>query len=178
VKSNRQFVIPFKGLKEGRHDFIFEIGDKFFDDFPESEIKKGDVQVNVYLVKRVNMLEFEFEISGNVWATCDRCLDEFLLPIEYEANLFVKFGEISEEQTDEIILLSSSETEIDLLQYIYEFIHLSLPYRKVHPNDKKGKSLCNKEMLKKISEYTTRENIENSNNPEWDNLKNFLLNNN
>jgi uncharacterized metal-binding protein YceD (DUF177 family) len=178
VKSNRQFIIPFKGLKVGRHDFIFEVDDKFFDVFPESEIKKGAVSIHVFLTKRDNMLEIEFEISGNVWVTCDRCLDEFLLPIEYESNLFVKFGEISEEQSDEIIILSSAETEIDLMQYIYEFIHLSLPYRKVHPNDKKGKSLCNKEMLKKINEYAVHENATNNSNPEWDNLKNILLNNN
>lgn len=123
------------------------------------------------------MLEFEFELSGEIWVLCDRCLDEFLLPIEYHTKLFVKFGEETEEQTDEIILLSYGESEIDLTQYVYEFVHLSLPYRKIHPNDKKGNSMCNKEMLKKISEYSIRENIQDHN-PEWDNLKDFLTNNN
>jgi uncharacterized protein len=176
VKSNRQFVIPFKGLKVGRHDFHFEIDDAFFDDYQGSEIKKGKISVAIDLIKRENMLEFDFDISGDIMVTCDRCLEEFLLPIEYQTKLFVKFSESSEEQTDEIILLSYNETEIDLSQYIYEYIHLSLPYRKVHPNDKKGKSLCNKEMIKKLEEYAIRESKQNTN-PEWDHLKDLLNNN-
>jgi uncharacterized metal-binding protein YceD (DUF177 family) len=177
VKSKQQFIIPYKGLREGRHEFVFDIDSKFFDDFPESEIKKGDVQVKVFLIKRVNMLEFNFEISGDVWVICDRCLDEFCMPIEYETKLFVKFGEISEEQTDEIISLSFSEHEFDISQYIYEYIHLSLPYRRVHPDNKRGKSTCNKEMLDKIEKYIIPEDEQN-NDPRWDNLKDFLLNNN
>jgi len=177
VKSNYQFVISFKGLKVGRHEFVFDIDSKFFDDFPESEIKKGEIQVKVYLIKRVNMLEFDFEISGDVWVICDRCLDEFSMSIEYETKLFVKFGEISEEQTDEILLLSHSEHEFDISQYIYEYIHLSLPYRKVHPENKKGENNCNKEMLDKLEKYIIPEDEQN-NDPRWDNLKGFLLNNN
>lgn len=176
MKSNRQFIIPFKGLKAGQHDFNCEVDDTFFDEFPESEIKRGNVSVTIRLIKRTNLLEFEFDMTGQVWVTCDRCLDEFLLPIEYETKLFVKFGDETEEQTDEIIILSYNETEIDLAQYVYEFIHLSLPYRKIHPDNKKGESLCNKEMIKKLNEYSIRENIE-EHNPEWDNLKDFLLNN-
>jgi uncharacterized metal-binding protein YceD (DUF177 family) len=177
VKSNRQFVIPFKGLKVGRHDFFFEIDDTFFDGFVDSEIKKGKVIVNVLLNKKVNMLDFDIKLSGDVWIICDRCLDEFLLPIKYNTKLFVKFGDENEEQTDEIISLSHNEFELDLAQYIYEYIHLSLPYRRIHPDDKNGNSTCNKEMLNKLNEYIIREN-EKSNDPRWDDLKNIYLNNN
>jgi uncharacterized metal-binding protein YceD (DUF177 family) len=99
------------------------------------------------------------------------------MPIEFATKLFVKFGETNEEQTDEIIVLSFSEHEFDLKQYLYEYILLSLPYRKVHPNDKKGKSLCNKEMLKKLNEYVIRGDDQTID-PRWDNLKNLFLNNN
>jgi uncharacterized metal-binding protein YceD (DUF177 family) len=177
VRSNLQFIIPFKGLKVGRHDFIFDIDKTFFAGFEESEIEKGDVHVIVNLNKRVNMLEFDFKLSGHVWVICDRCLEEFSMPIEYETKLFAKFGENSEEQTDEIILLSYSEHEIDLSQYIYEYIYLSLPYRKVHPDDKSGKSTCNQEMISKLDTYIIRESEQNTD-PRWDNLKDFLLNNN
>lgn len=178
MKSNLQFVIPFKGLKVGRHEFAFEIGDKFFEDFSGSEIAKGEVNVSLSLIKRVNMLEFEFELSGNIWVLCDRCLDEFLMPIENEAKLFVKFGDDLEEQTDEIVILPHGEHEIDLTQYIYEYILLSLPYRKVHPTNKTGKSTCNKEMIAKLGEYGIRDSEQENSDPRWDNLKDFLLNNN
>ncbi|HEY4784705.1 MAG TPA: DUF177 domain-containing protein [Bacteroidales bacterium] len=175
MKPNRQFVIPFKGLKVGKHSFVYDIDDKFFDDYEESEITQGKVHVVVDLDKKTNLLELQFELSGNVMVTCDRCLDEFEMPIAYNAELFVKFGDISEEQTDEIIVLSHNEFELDVAQYIYEFVHLSLPYKRVHPADSKGRSTCNKEMLKKLNEYIIRENDEN-NDPRWDDLKNLLNN--
>lgn len=173
MKPNRQFVIPFKGLKVGKHNFVFDIDDKFFDDYEQSEITQGHVHIEVDLDKRSNMLEFHFRLAGNVMVTCDRCLDEFEMPIEFDAPLYVKFGDENEEQTDEIIVLSHSEFEIDVAQYIYEFVHLSLPYKRVHPNDSKGRSTCNKEMLKKLDEYIIREN-EEDNDPRWDDLKNLL----
>ena len=120
------------------------------------------------------MLEFHFRLAGKIIVTCDRCLDEFEMPIEFDAPLYVKFGDENEEQSDEIIVLSHSEFEIDVAQFIYEFVHLSLPYKRVHPSDSKGRSTCNKEMLKKIDEYIIRENEDEDNDPRWDDLKNLL----
>ena len=155
---------------------MFDIDDTFFDGFEETEIKKGNVKVETRLNKKVNLLEFDFYIKGVVSISCDRCLDDFEMQIESENKLFVKFGEQFEEQTDEIITLSFEEHEIDLSQFIYEYIHLSLPYRRVHPDDENGESLCNKEMLKKLEEYSVRE--EEHHDPRWDDLKNLYMNNN
>jgi len=154
---------------------VFDIDDTFFDDFEQSEITKGKVHIEVMLDKKTNMLEFDFALAGDVMVTCDRCLDEFEMPMEYESKLFVKFGEETEEQTDEIIVLAHSEFEIDVAQFIYEFVHLSLPYKRVHPFDNKGRSTCNKEMLKKLDEYIIREN-DHDTDPRWDDLKNFMNN--
>ncbi|MDP4207418.1 MAG: DUF177 domain-containing protein [Bacteroidota bacterium] len=173
MKSNRQFVIPFKGLKIGKHEFVFDIDDKFFEDFPESEITKGNVHVEVELDKKSTMLQFEFRLTGSATVICDRCLDNLELPVEYETELFVNFGDETEEQTDEIIVLSHNEYELDIAQFIYEYIHFSLPYKRVHPDDENGESTCNKEMLKKLDEYIIHEN-ENNTDPRWDDLKNLL----
>ena len=175
MKPNRQFVIPFKGLSIGKHNFVFDIDDKFFDDYEQSEITKGKIHVEVDLDKRTNLLELYFTLAGNVMITCDRCLDEFKMPIEFTTEMFIKFGDVTEEQTDEIIVLSHNEFELDVAQYIYEFVHLSLPYKRVHPNDSKGRSTCNEEMLKKLEEYIIREKDED-NDPRWDDLKNLLNN--
>jgi len=176
VKSNRQFVIPFKGLKIGKHDFVFEIDDKFFDGFEGSEIHKGKIEVQIILDKKPTMLEFDFHLHGNVLVTCDLCLDELEVTIEYNSKLFARFGDVTEEQTDEIIVLSHAEHEIDVAQYIYEFSHLSLPYKRVHPNDDREKSTCNKDMLKKLDEYIVRNQHEETD-PRWDDLKNLLNHN-
>jgi uncharacterized metal-binding protein YceD (DUF177 family) len=176
VKSNRQFVIPFKGLKTGKHDFIFDIDDKFFDSFEDSEINKGMVHIEIQLIKSVTMLELMFDLKGTVTVMCDRCLDDFNLSISYNTNLYVKFGDTTEEQTDEILVLSHNEFELNVSQYIYEYTLLSLPYRRVHPDNDQGESMCNKEMLRKLNEYLIDENIRHPD-PRWSDL-NFLLNNN
>ncbi len=177
MKSNRQFVIPFKGLKVGKHDFVFDVDDKFFDSFEGSEIQKGTINTIVILDKKPSMLEIDFHLKGSVSVACDVCLDELEINIEYDSKLFVRFGEITEEQTDEIIVLSHAEHELNVAQYIYEYSHLGLPYKRIHSNDKKGKSKCNKEMLKKLDEYLVRNEQEQGNDPRWDDLKNLLNNN-
>jgi uncharacterized protein len=175
VKSNRQFVIPFKGLKTGKHDFVFDIDDKFFDDFEQSEVTRGNMHVEVILDKKINMLELNFMLQGYVVVTCDRCLDDLELPVNYKTALYVNFGDVTEEQTDEIIVLSRNEFELDIAQYLYEYVHLALPYKRIHPDNVKGQSTCNKEMLKKIEEHLIRDNDDDSD-PRWDDLKSLLNN--
>ena len=176
MKRQSQYVIAYKGLKDGLHPFDFKVNDLFFESFEDSEITKGDVDIRVTLNKTPTMLEFEFVLDGKVFVSCDRCLDIIDMDIEYEAPLYFKFGEDAHEETDELYIISEQETEIDLSQFIYEFIYLSLPYRRVHPDDENGNSTCNKEMLKRLSELSVNEEKHDTD-PRWDNLKNFFNNN-
>lgn len=176
VKRQSQYVIAYKGLKDGLHLFDFKVDDLFFESFEESEIEKGAVNIHVSLNKKPTILEFLFEIDGKVTVSCDRCLDPVELEIEYEAPLYVKFGEETHEETDELYVISEQETEIYLAQFIYEFIHLSLPYRRVHPDDKNGNSTCNKEMLKRLEELSVNEEKPDTD-PRWNNLKDLFNNN-
>jgi uncharacterized protein len=170
VKDLKKYVIPFAGLKEGRHEFEFDVDDSFFDQFDSSEIKKGKLDVTVILLKYLQVLELSFNIDGLVKTICDRCLDEFDLSVKYEGKLFFKFGEESYELTDEIIILSSSEHEINISQFIYEYIHLSLPYRRIHP-DINEISGCNPGMIQKLESLKIDDLKEKNYNPSWDKLK-------
>lgn len=173
VKDLMKYVIPFAGLKEGRHEFEFDVEDSFFDQFDSSEIKKGKLTVMITLEKNQRMMELDFFIQGTVRTLCDRCLEEFDLPIEYKGKLFFKYGEKSYELTDEIIILSSSEHQIDVSQFIYEFIHLALPYRKIHP-DHDGISGCNSGMIEKLDSLAPDETREENYNSSWDKLKEII----
>lgn len=173
VKDLMKYVIPFAGLKEGRHEFEFDVEDSFFDQFDSSEIKKGKLTVNVILEKNPRILEMSFFITGIVKSICDRCLDELNLSLQYQGKLFFKFGEESYELTDEIIMLSPSEHKIDISQYIYEFIHLALPYRRIH-EDINGISGCNSGMIQKLDLLTNNETSEKNNNSTWEKLKEII----
>ncbi len=151
-------TIPFKGLKQGKHELEFEISDRFFSEFEGSEITKGNLMANVLLEKNSTFLKLDVHISGDAEVVCDRCLETFYTPVEYTGNLFVKFSEREAyEEDDDVIFLPPSESELDLKQYLFDWICLSLPVRRIHPDDENGNSLCNPEMLKKLDELVVPE---------------------
>ena len=172
------YSVHFKGLKVGKHSFNFEIDSTFFDEFEESEIKKGNLQVEVLLNKQSLMLELAISLEGNVEVICDRCLENFDLPISFNGSLYVKFGENKAEDGDDIIFLPIDESEINIAQYLYESICLSLPIQRYHGMNG-TKTKCNKEMIKKLKSYlsnsTKKEEPEESD-PRWNKLKDIELN--
>jgi uncharacterized protein len=177
MKSDNQYIIRFKELKEGNHEIIFKVKTSFFTEFNLMEAKDGNLKVIINLNKKPDFLTLDIFIKGTIFVECDRCLEYFNYPIEYRDKLLVKFSETSVEQSDEIIFLHPSDNELDLKHYIYECISLSIPYRKIHPESKDGKSLCKKEMLQKIHEHEAEEH-ENTIRTNWDKLKYFLETNN
>jgi uncharacterized protein len=168
-------IIPISGLKEGCHLYDFEIGNKFFEEFEESEIKEGNLSVNVELDKRSSHFDLIVKIQGEVRISCDRCLEMYFQSIICENRLVVKFGKEWDDRDPDIITLPADEHELDIKQYLYEFIHLALPIQRVHPADKTGVSPCNPEMLKKLNQHIV--NKEKENDPRWDELKKLINNN-
>ena len=166
----RQYSIPFRGLIEGKHQFHFDIEEAFFDHFDSSEIKRGEVLVRVDLEKHSQFLELHFHLSGHVIVNCDRCLEDFPLEIQHQARLYIRFGEVTQEQTDEILVLADSVNEVMIEQYLYEFIHLALPYQKVHPI-KNRINTCNPDMTKVLNALTPEDSKKNETDPRWDKLK-------
>ena len=177
MKTKEKYKIEFRGLPNGEHFFDIKIDDSFFELIEESEIKKGNLNVEVDLNKKTQMLTLNFFIEGTVSVQCDRCLDFFDLELEAEETLFVKFGEESSDITDvdDIQTLAHEEHELDLTQHIYEYICLNLPCQVIHPDDMTGKSTCSKDMLKQIEALKPKEEKKKkSGDPRWDKLKDFL----
>ena|SRR6218665_1535313 len=183
MQAGREYIIQFVGLGVGKHEYQFEAKDKFFEHFEYSEIQQGDVKIDLELLKQSTMMSLTFRIGGTVKVNCDLCTGEFDLPVSGEYKLIVKIGgSDSGDEDDDIITISASEHELDLAQYIYEYIILSLPIRRVHPADKNGNSTCDKEMLEKLQQYITEEektddsSDDEENDPRWDGLKGIKLN--
>lgn len=167
MRGLRKYVIPFTGLKDGNHTFNFVVDDKFFEAFEGSEVEKGTVDIRIELIKNPRFLELRFNLDGKVMVMCDRCLEVFNLEIGYNETLYFRFGEESYEQSENVIILSPKEYEIETAQYLYEFIHLALPYQKIHP-EKNGKSGCKISMIEKLNKLSIEEQ---KTDPRWDQLK-------
>jgi len=169
------YTIGISGLKEGRHKIDFEIDNKFFENFEESEIKEGSLSAYIELEKRSSHLDLLIRISGRVRLSCDRCLEMFFYPVGCENRLLVKLGKKIEDEDPDIISLTADEHELDLQQHLYEYIHLALPIKRVHPDDLNGKSTCDPAMLKKLNELIVDE--ENENDPRWEELRKLINDN-
>jgi uncharacterized metal-binding protein YceD (DUF177 family) len=180
MSKTKEYVIPFVGLKLGKHKFEYQINNAFFEIFDYNEFQNSDIKVNVVLDKKSNLLEISFKHQGTVNVPCDLTSEDFDLPVKGKINLIVRFGDSYNNENEELLILPFGEFEIDLAQYIYEMIVLSIPLRRVHPGIKDGslntealtklKELTIKEQKKEKKEKEEEENID----PRWDKLKKLL----
>lgn len=176
--SENKIIIPFVGLNAGEHKFSYNITDSFFQELDYSEVKQGELSLEVLLTKQTNMLIVVLNLKGHVQVICDRCADKFNLPLETSRRLIFKTGGDSLVEEEEIVYLPLSEHEVDLTHHVYESIMLSLPIQKVHPLDEAGESTCNNEALEALKKISVNEKEEDSEgtDPRWDQLKNLKIN--
>jgi uncharacterized metal-binding protein YceD (DUF177 family) len=177
MQARKEYIIQFVGLSLGEHKFEFEVTDKFFENLEFSEIKQANIHINLNLLKQSQMMVLQFEISGTVKALCDLCASEFDLPISGDHKLIVKVGgSDTGNEDDDIITVAANEHELDLSTYLYEYITLSLPIKRVHPVDKDGNSTCDTETLEKLDKFIVDEPGEEETDPRWNGLKDIKLN--
>lgn len=179
MKNLIEYQIPLTGLKEGVHHYTFEVRDEFFEHFEYSEVKHGKIKANITLEKESTLLVLDFDLEGEVELECGKCLELFNYRLKHRNRVVVKFGdEISDERHigEEVQIIPYDLHQINVSEFIYEFIHLALPVKREHPLDKNGKSTCNPEMLDIIDEYSFRKEEPDETDPRWDKLKDFLKN--
>jgi uncharacterized protein len=169
------YTIPLNGLKEGRHTYDFEINNKFFEFFEESEIREGELHIDAELDKRSTHYDLTIRIEGTVRIQCDRCLEIYSQPVICENKLLIKPGKHWDDSGADMLTIPADEYELDISHYIYEFVHLALPLKRTHPLDKKGNSTCDPVMLQKLSEHVI--DIEKKADPRWDELRKLMNNN-
>ena len=138
-------IIAFKGLKPGTYDYGFALDGALFRAFESPEIKDGSLQAAVRMERTESQLTLDVTVEGRVVVPCDRCLEDCTLPVAYEGRLLVRFADEPAEYDGDVLWLHPSEEEVDLAQYLYESVVLSLPYRRVHPE-----GACDAEMLKRF----------------------------
>jgi len=173
LKVGNQYIIPFAGLKEGQHSFEFVLDNMFFEENTVLEIPTGQLKADVLISKKTSFLELDVTLTGNVDLQCDRCLEYFSFPINYSGKLFVKFKEEIEEPDDEIIFLHPNSDMLDLKQYFFDCVGLSIPIQKFHPENKKGFPGCDQEVLNLLNTYShSKQNGEID--PRWSKLNDLL----
>ena len=175
MKELKQFDIPFIGLKEGNHTFEYQIDKKFFNIFQFDEYNEVDVKASINFIKKNNLMEFHFNTTGSVNVPCDVTNEPFDLEIDGDLPLIVKFGPVYNDDDENILVLPNEAYQINVAQYIYELIILSVPTKKVHPQVLDG--TMESETLKKLKELEIKEEKtveKEATDPRWDKLKDLI----
>ncbi|MFM7079444.1 MAG: YceD family protein, partial [Bacteroidota bacterium] len=107
--SPNTYSIPFAGLAEGSHRFEYEIGDSFFERFEHAVVHHAQVHVDLDFNKSPSVLTLVFHFKGFIALSCDRCLDDFNMPLDFQQTLMVRFGDEAREESDDIIVIPHGE---------------------------------------------------------------------
>lgn len=167
-----EYVIQFGGLPVGLHEYEFKVNETFFSRIENSEVQSGEIDVTAILTKQNHLLQMTFNFEGTVKVDCDRCLKGFDFPIEGEENLVIKFGN-PEESNDEILVIEEGDEQFDVAHYLYEYIILAIPARRVPCELDEEEFECDYETKDKLDSITSNsddESEENKNNPLWEQL--------
>ena len=180
----REFEIPFVGLKPGVHDYSYEITDRFFETLPASsevvhqqEFRHCKANVKMRLDKNNGFMLLKFEIGGTLEVTCDRCNSNLPLDLWDEFNITVKMVEEPElmnklEEDPDVYYIGRGDSHIDVANWIYEFISLSIPMQKACGFEKMDGPYCNpsaRDVLKNMKPVEE----EKKDNPIWKGLEKF-----
>jgi uncharacterized metal-binding protein YceD (DUF177 family) len=177
MSRRREFEIAYVGLKPGIHVFNYTINDLFFETFQQQDFRNCKAHVKLSLDKNSSFMLLKFEIGGSLEVTCDRCSNNLPLELWDEFNIIVKMveepGAMNNLEDDpDVYYISRHEGHVDVANWIYEFINLSLPLQKACSFEKMDGPYCNeaaRDMLKKLEpeEKKTEEN------PIWKGLEKF-----
>ena len=168
-----QYSVPVKGYKtENYREFNFYIEDEFLSYFPNSQYKKASLNLSVLATKTQDFIIFELKLTGTINTQCDRCLDNFDQNIENTMHIHVTTREAVQEDGRDIIYISEEDTTLNIAQIIYEFIHLSVPLKTIHPNDANGNSTCNADMLQFLEGHKQKRSNDTID-PRWEKLRKF-----
>lgn len=164
VNYLEQYSIPFSGLKPGTHVFDFTVGKKFFEQFEQSEIGDGDIDIVVVMEKEERLFDLHFTLKGTVMVSCDRCNENIWIAINGNQRLLVKLGDSYFEESEDVQVIPETDHQIDLANFLYEYIHLMLPARRVHPEDEEGESQCDPEIIRRMTELNEHKEPD----PRWE----------
>lgn len=172
MEKNKEFLILVSGLALGSHTYQFEINDDFFADREYSEIQHGKVAVKLDIDRQETLMVLHFGIAGAVRVTCDRCADEFDLPMRDEREFFLKLGTENAQESDDVEVISADQADFDISSLVYEFIILAVPMHRVHPEGQ-----CNPEVMAVLMASQDVEEVKDENeiDPRWAALKNIKI---
>jgi uncharacterized metal-binding protein YceD (DUF177 family) len=175
MSNRREFEIAFVGLKPGVHEFQYGVNDRFFEEYGEQDFQKTEANVKLLLEKNNGFMILRFEIGGKAEVTCDRCNNELPFQLFEEFTMTVKMTDEPEvmneqEEDPDVFYISRGESHLDVKDWIYEFVNLSIPMQKTCEFESMDGPYCNPAARELLNNMRPEEKKENS---IWKGLEKF-----
>ena len=180
MANRRAFEIAFVGLRPGLHDFSYELDDQFFKEKGAEDFEKGSATVKLSLEKNTGFMMLKFEVGGKAEVTCDRCGNPLKMDLWDEFKMLVKLVDNpdemnAQEEDPDVFYIARTESHIDVGNWLYEFVMLSVPMQRMCSPEVMGGPQCNNEVLEKLKEMELKF-IDNNANTLWKGLDKFKEN--
>ncbi len=180
MANRRAFEIAFVGLKPGVHPFEYHLDDKFFIEKGAEDFTNATAIIKLSLEKSAGFMQLKFEVGGKAEVICDRCGNSLKIDLWDEFKMLVKLvdnpDQMNEQEEDpDVFYIARTESHLDVSDWIYEFVMLSVPMQRMCSIEEIGGPQCNKAVLEKLKEMEVKE-IENNANTLWKGLDKFKEN--
>lgn len=151
----------------------FVADEEFFKQL-QGEIERGKVSVTLRVVPVAEAFRVSITFQGQVEVPCDRCLEPMSVPVEGEATINVRLGDVNEDD-GEVIQVAESDGMLNLAWQVYEQIALQIPIRHVHPDGDCPESV---NQLLSAMQKGEQQGQKQVNDPRWDALRKLVQTNN
>lgn len=177
MANKREFEIAFVGLKPGVHEYNYELSKKFFAEKGGTDFSNCEAKVKLLLDKKSSFMLLKFEVSGKADVVCDRCSNNFTKDLWEDFNMMVKLvenpDEMNESEEDpDVFYIAKTESHLDIANWLYEFVILSIPNQLMCSEEEMGGPQCNKEVLEKLKKMTV---TGTGSNDVWKGLEKFKV---
>jgi uncharacterized metal-binding protein YceD (DUF177 family) len=167
MAKKKAIEIAFVGLKPGIHEFAYDIDDKFFADVEGVDFTNCTAKVKLSLDKKASFMLLKFEVGGKADVICDRCSNTLTMDLWDEFNMLVKMvdnpNEMNEKEDDpDVFYISRTESHLQLNNWLFEFVSLSVPMQKMCSPEEMDGSKCNKEVLEMLKKMEVKDDADNA----------------
>jgi uncharacterized metal-binding protein YceD (DUF177 family) len=164
VKVREKYSVDIYKLKQGIHNYEFPVSEELFTSFESSPVESASGKIMLELDKRDALIEATLDFDVELPLVCDRSLREFSYPVKEAHVLHFKYGEQEGEVDEDVYIITKDTQRLDFSQFIYEFIVLGIPMKRIHPDLQGEESLTYR--------TDTEDNSgEEKTDPRWDALK-------
>jgi uncharacterized metal-binding protein YceD (DUF177 family) len=170
----KKMVIDIYRMHNKLHHFDFKIDDEFFKDLDQDLVESGKLLAKIELDKNDAFIQMNLNIEGSVLLTCDRSLDLFDYPIEENRQIIFKYGDQEMELDHQMVMITNETQRIDVGQYVFEFIGLAVPLKRLHPRYEQEQEEYGTVVYSSESEM--HEHNQQESDPRWGALKKLKKN--